>query len=665
MGDKMFFRLCQTVQDYGKYIPVGDDIFKHIDQNKPYYQSIYRYSEEQVKEAEVIVEVEKNGKKIKRPRGISGFTDVVTSKLVFDFDDEKNPENAQKDANTIVNRLLKKGFKEEDLGIFFSGGKGFHVEIETDTLLTPQQAKSIATSLAKGLKTFDSVVYNPARIFRVPFTKHNKTGFYKTRLTLSELRESSVQEVQEIAKDAYEPEGLQVVHLPEGLLALAEEKPKENVLDRLNKQTQDYITKAIDLSKKPSDLSNWKYALSQGLYQSGMKHNALVILAATYKGMGKSQEEAYYLLKASADMQSKRFKEERVEKERMWDIITHVYSEMWEGGTYSEDNFPQAIVDFLEECEIPRFADVEIDEDLVVDVDQGFDNFFEYATHIDENRLDTGIPSLDRLLKPQKGHLIGLLAGPGVGKTSLALELLSNTSKTDCKSFFGSYDMNSSILFQKLLQRETRMTDDEIYDIYRKGDTEQINKFKQILKKNYENVTFCFKVGQTIKDLKRTIAQREQVLGEKIGLVVVDYIELILSDKSDATQASAEAAQGLREIANSGKVVVVLLQPNKMSSKADEAPKTYNAAKGSSAIAQAVTSMMGCFRPGYDPEDPSMDKFFGVAILKNRMGPLGTCYFNWDGPTGRITEMEDIERQELQQFLEWKKQNNKDGDHGL
>ena len=247
----------------------------------------------------------------------------------------------------------------------------------------------------------------------------------------------------------------------------------------------------------------------------------------------------------------------------------------------------------------------------------------------------------------------------------MALELLSNTSKDGCQSFFGSYDMNSSILFQKLLQRETRLSDDEIYDIYRNNDQEQIGKFKNILKKHYSNVTFCFKVGQTISDLKRTIAQREQVLGEKIGLVVVDYIELILSDKSDATQASAEAAQGLREIANSGKVVVVLLQPNKMSSKADEAPKTYNAAKGSSAIAQAVTSMMGCFRPGYDPEDPTMDKFFGVAILKNRMGPLGTCYFNWHGPTGRITEMEDIERQELDQYLKWKADNRQDSDGGL
>jgi hypothetical protein len=653
-----FYRICEGVKDYGKYIPETDNIFNHIKQDKPFYQSIYLYSEDQVKKAKEQIEIEKNGKKYKRDRGISGITDVVTKKLVFDFD-SKDIEESKQDAIEIVNRLTNQGFKEEDLGIFFSGGKGFHIEVETDTLLTPFEAKSIATSLAKDLKTFDSVVYNASRVFRIPYTRHN-SGYYKTRLTFDELENNSVQEVLNIAKEAYEPEGLQEVHLPASLLSLAKKKEETKVHDIPPRSHEE-----LDLSKKPSDLSNWKYALSQGFYQQGSKHNALVILAATYKGMGKTQDEAYYLLKASAQLQANRFGEERVEKERMWDIISHVYSKLWEGGTYAEDNFPQAIVDYLTECEIPRFNDVEIDEDLVVDVDQGFDNFYDYATKIDENRLNFGIDSLDRLLKPQKGHLIGLLAGPGIGKTSMALELLSNTSKEGCQSFFGSYDMNSSILFQKLLQRETRLTDDEIYDIYRNNDQEQIGNFKQILKKHYSNVTFCFKVGQTIKDLKRTIAQREQVLGEKIGLVVVDYIELILSEKSDATQASAEAAQGLREIANSGKVVVVLLQPNKMSSKADEAPKTYNAAKGSSAIAQAVTSMMGCFRPGYDPEDPTMDKFFGVAILKNRMGPLGTCYFNWHGPTGRITEMEDIERQELDQYLKWKADNKQDIDGGL
>lgn len=662
----MYYRVCSTLQDYGKYIPENEDIYKHVKLDKPFYQSIYMYSQEQVDAAKEVVEVTKNNKKIKRPKGIVGVTDVVTKKLVWDFDSKlKDPneriKESQKDTQKLVERLMAEGIAEQNLGIYFSGGKGFHVEIETDSLINPKQFKKMTSHFAKDLKTYDSVVANPARIFRIAHTKHD-SGYFKTRLAKDELFSLEVQGILDIAKEMYEPERLGKIILPQSFFSYAEEiePKKENELE-----VNDNISiNSFSLKNKPDNISNWKYALSQGLYKSGQKHNARMILAATYRGLGKSKLEAYYLLKFAADAQAKIFNEEKTPKEIIWKDLEDVYCELWNGGTYSEDNFPEEIKEFLIELDIPRLSDVDFDENLVVDVAEGFDNFYDYAVNIDNNRLNFGIPELDRILKAQKGHLIGLLAGPGIGKTSMALELLSNTSKDGCHSFFGSFDMNSSIMFQKLLQRETRLTDDEIYDVYRRNDQEQIKKFKEILKKHYENVTFSFKVGDTIKGLKASIAKREQDLGEKIGLVVIDYIELILSDKSDATQASAEAAQGLREIANSGKTVVVLLQPNKMSSKADEAPKTYNAAKGSSAIAQAVTSMMGCFRPGYDPEHPENDKYFGVAILKNRMGPLGTVYFNWHGPTGRISSMEDIERQELQEFLELKKLN-KDDDGGL
>lgn len=655
---KMFYRLCETIKDYGKYIPVTDNLFDHIKQDKPFYQSIYQYSEEQVAKAKEVIEVEKNGKKIKRPRGISGITDVVTKKIIFDFDSE-NIEESQQDAVEIVKRLTKNGFKEEDLGIFFSGGKGFHVEVETDTLLTPYQAKSIAVNLAKGLKTFDSVVYNASRVFRVAYTKHN-SGYFKTRLSFDELENLTVQEVLDIAKDAYEPEGLQEVHLPASLLSLAEKK-EEKI-----QQNDGAVLDAFDPKRNPHGFSNWKNALFQGFFPPGQRSNALIILAATFQGKGFDQDETYAALKATIRKQSDRYDQDIFSKEEFYqNIVTQVFSSTWQGGTYAEDNFPESIKEHLEELGIPRFAQSMLESDLIVGVDEAMDRFYDYAIDIDKNRMEFGIPALDRLLKPQVGHFVGLLGPAGSGKTSLAIKLLSNMSKQDIKCYFGSYDMNSNILFQKLLQRETGLTDDQIYEVYKNKDIEQIEKFKTILKKHFSNVVFDFKVGSTIEGLKKSIARKEQELGEEVKLVVVDYIELIMSDKSDATAASAEAAQGLREIANAGKLVVVLLQPNKMSTKLDEAPKSYTAAKGSSAIAQAVTSMMGVFRPGYSPEDPSMDKFYGVAVLKNRMGPLGTVYFNWDGPRGRITEMEDIQAKELKEYLDWKKQVKGEEDGGL
>jgi len=657
-----FYRVCETVQDYGKYIPAEDSIFNHIKQGKPFYQSLYLYTEAQVAEATKIIEVEKGGKKFKRPRGISGFTDVVTKKIVFDFD-SKDINNSKQDAIEIVNRLTTNGFKEDDLGIFFSGGKGFHVEVETDTLLTPQQTKSIATNLAKDLKTFDSVVYNASRVFRVPYTKHNSSGYYKTRLTFEELENKTVKEILEIAEEAYEPEGLKEVQLPSSLLSLTEKK--EGKSENNVTTPTDHLDILDDLKRNPLGLSNWKNALYEGYFPQGQRSNALLILAATFKGKGFDAEAAYAALKSTIRKQAIRYDQDVFSKEEFFNnIVTQVFSSTWQGGTYAEDNFPEAIKEHLEELGIPRFAQSMLESDLIVGVDEAMDRFFDYATEIDKNRMEFGIPALDRLLKPQTGHFVGLLGPAGSGKTSLAIKLLSNMSKQNIKCYFGSYDMNSNILFQKLLQRETGLTDDQIYEVYKNKDIEQIEKFKVILKKHFGNVVFDFKVGSTIEGLKKSIARKEQELGEEVKLIVVDYIELIMSDKSDATAASAEAAQGLREIANAGKLVVVLLQPNKMSTKLDEAPKSYTAAKGSSAIAQAVTSMMGVFRPGYSPEDPSMDKFYGVAVLKNRMGPLGTVYFNWDGPRGKITEMEDIQARELKEFLDMKKAMKGDDDKG-
>lgn len=655
-----FYRLCETVQDYGKYISEDENIYKHIKQSKPYYQSIYMYSEDQVKKAQEIIEVKKNNKIVKRPRGIVGMTDVVTRKLVWDFDNE-DIGVSQKDAQKLVKRLSDEGLSDDSLGIYFSGGKGFHVEVETDSLMNPDQFKAITSRFAKDLKTYDSVVSNPARIFRIACTKHNKSGYYKTRLTAQELEGSTVDEILEIAKEMYEPEGVKVVSLPSSFFSKVEEKVVE-------KKVTDVSGVMVDrprLDSNPLGLSNWKNALYQGFFPQGQRSNSLLILTATLKGRGMDEEQSYYALKASIEAQANRYGQEKFSKEEFFqNIVTQVYASTWQGGTYSEENFPEELKAYFTELGVPRVSMSRLDEDLVVDVGQGLDRFYNYAIKIEENRMEFGIPELDVLLKPQVGHFVGLLGPAGSGKTSLALELLSSMSKKGIKCYFGSYDMNSNILFQKLLQRETGFTDDQIYEFYKNKDMVQIEKFKAILKKHYDNVTFDFKVGSTIEGLKRSISKKEQELGEPVKLVVVDYIELIMSDRSDATQASAEAAQGLREIANSGKLVVVLLQPNKMSTKLDEAPKSYTAAKGSSSIAQAVTSMMGVFRPGYSPEDPSNDKYYGIAVLKNRMGPLGTCYFNWDGPRGSITSMEDIQRQELAEFLAIKKVN-KENEGGL
>jgi DNA replication protein DnaC len=639
-GNKMYVRLCEGVTDYGNLIPTTENIYKYVnDQKKDYYVSVYSYNEEQKKQFE-----EKGT--------ISGITKVSTNKLVFDFDSNKI-EDSRKDALEVVNRLSKYGINNDNINIYFSGGKGFHLVLNTNYNFTPSQAKKAAIKIAKGLKTFDSVVYNSNRIFRLPYTKHPESGLYKVPLTLTELKTLSIDEIKTIAKDEYDPENEVKVDLTNDTInKLFNQKEHESA----DSATESTLLNDLDLTKRPKMLSPWKYAIEQGFFPPKQRSNALLILAATYKSLGYSKTKCYYALKAAADLQSSRFNQSKFDKKEIYsNIINQVYSNTWEGGTFAEDSFPEQLKDYLIEIGVPRIKEEDLHENFVVSIDRGFDTFGSYAENIDQNTMTFGIKDLDDILRVQVGHLIGILGSPGSGKTSTALTLLNNTSKQGIKSFFASYDMAGNILIQKLIQRQTRFSIDEIYDVYRNDNIEEKERFKKILTNNFGNVSFCFKAGQTVNELRDSIKQEEVRLGEEIKLVIVDYLELIRTRSNDPTQASAEAIQGLREIANEGKVVVCLLQPNKLSSTVSEPLLTYNAAKGSAAIAQAVTSMITCYREGYNPNNPETDKYFNINIVKNRLGPLGKADFNWDGPTGKISPLEDIQKQELAELRALKK----------
>lgn len=252
--------------------------------------------------------------------------------------------------------------------------------------------------------------------------------------------------------------------------------------------------------------------------------------------------------------------------------------------------------------------------------------------------------------------------------TSFAITAINNTSKVGKNSIVFSYDMAESVLFQKLIQRETGNNEDYIFNIIKravKGEEKAkylVKQWGDLIETNYKHTNFVFKSGQTIAEIKQTTMETELALGEPIPFIVIDYSELVLSQFSDPTQASAEVIQGVREIANEmNKCVLILLQPNKMNSTPNQPLLDYNCAKGSSAIAQAVTMMITAHRPGYSSTNPENDRFFSVNCVKNRMGALFSVDFSWDGPTGKITEIASSERDFLKQLREMEKEESGSG----
>jgi len=105
--------------------------------------------------------------------------------LYFDLDNG-NLEIATEEVTRLANHLLQY-VSEDALRIYFSGGKGFHVECEAIALNTgtsenlPEIFNFIAHDLAKELDitSMDFVVYDARRMWRAPNSQHQKSFLYK------------------------------------------------------------------------------------------------------------------------------------------------------------------------------------------------------------------------------------------------------------------------------------------------------------------------------------------------------------------------------------------------------------------------------------------------------------------------------------------------------
>lgn len=646
----MYHRFCVGLADKGKLIPANEDVYKYVKNlKKDHYLSLYMYNEDQKKQfyTEKDKINPKTGEVEKTISGAKSINDVITNKLVFDFDDKDNLESAQVDTNSLVSTLLSHGFGEDEINITFSGNKGFGVEVTTDQEFTPDEIKNVTKNLAGSLETFDPVIFNASRIIRIPFTRHQDSKLYKIPLPLSELQSISIEEILEIAKTEYEPEeNIIIAKVPDSVLTLKDKKNTERKREVNLEEASD-----LDLGRKPRWMSNWKFALQEGYFPGGSRNHSLMILAATYKSHGDSNIKAYYALKAAAELQSKRTGQERYDKEKIWtEIIAQIYDEGWNGGTYSEDHFSDVLVEYLESMGISR-GDAEVDDNALIEVSDVYNTFERFAENIEKNTIKTGIDELDKMCRITTSMLVGLLGCPGSGKTATTLNILENHSKQGETSIFFSLDMGKPLIYQKFVQKQTGKESDELFKIFVDKNEKEKEKIKYKINEAYKNVQMCFKTGCTVDKMKQYILDYERISGKKVRMIAVDYLEKLVGPFSDATANSGYNAAKLQELCNELELCcLLLLQPQKMAGDPSDPLLTYRRVKGASVIEQDCRVIISLFREGYHPQSYEEDQFITYAVLKNTMGTLGSVDCYWEGVTGDVLPIDDVGRVELKKL---------------
>lgn len=646
-----YVRLCKVVKEKGILVKKEELDAMPLDHNREYYEGVYYYNDEHFKQFNEIVLNPKTNKR--EPRGCSGIKDVFTDKIWFDFDNKENIESAKADAITTIDNMQTHGINPDHVEIYFSGNKGFGLVVNVDRELTTSDVYNVCVNKfatdkdGVTLKSLDSSLYDAPQIFRIPGTKHQTSGLYKVPLTYKQLKEFTVDEIKSRASNLdniVEDFSWKRCKLP----LFPKKENKSNVA--LNDEI-------LDLSTKPNDWKNCKWSILQGNFKSGERHNALLVLAATCKGMGFDIDTTYYMCKSAVKKQAKRTNQEDFSKDELYkDIIENsVFKDGWTGGTYSckKEGWLQKYCQSLGKSSCKHDT---IDRETPIKLYEAKDGFIDFVKNIEENTIKTGIEILDKTMPLTTGNNCLIVGAAGSGKTALMLEILENTSKGGILTVAASLDMHRNRFFEKTIYRVSNLTRDQVYSKIKNND---FNDLMDKVKDKYKNVWFYDRSGPTVDDLKAYIMKVQEIEGKKVKLVVVDYFERINADRSDETAASKEIAGKLQDLVNDFNIcLITMVQPNKFGIMGgpDQPIKNYTSIKGSSFLYQSARSIISIWRPFYTPETKELDKYMQMAILKNDLGELDLFNFNWHGRTGKITNMTEEQEDTLRRLLKEKEE---------
>ena len=247
--------------------------------------------------------------------------------------------------------------------------------------------------------------------------------------------------------------------------------------------------------------------------------------------------------------------------------------------------------------------------------------------------LSTGLPDLDRVtLGLNKGELILIAARPGMGKTSIALNMALHVALNlhETVAMF-SLEMSREQLVQRLLSRAAlvpsqnlltgQLSDQQWHDI-----TDAASALSATDIRIDDNPTL------TVSDMN---AQCRRV--PKLGLVVIDYLQLMQSAGSghswsneSRTQAVSDMSRMLKIMAKELNVPVICLSQLSRAneSRQDKRPMLSDL-RESGAIEQDADVVIGLYRDGYYNKESENPNLAEAIVLKNRKGQTGTVELLW------------------------------------
>lgn len=245
---------------------------------------------------------------------------------------------------------------------------------------------------------------------------------------------------------------------------------------------------------------------------------------------------------------------------------------------------------------------------------------------------DTLINSLNRLATPAPGDLVIIAARPGMGKTTLAVQLAENYAKQSLKVDFYSYEMSEQELNLRRLSSITGLDSQQIIT-----DDSNDRMILDGLEQIYQNPDFRIIKNETnAASIRANSMLRKQTVG--LDAIVIDYLGLMEHPGTNTKNDNiGDTTKALKRLAQELKIPVICLSQlsRAVESRACKIPVLAEL-RDSGNIEQDADIVFFVVRPSYygqeidDFGNPVTERSMIVVCAKNRHGQTGYTYLGAD-----------------------------------
>lgn len=243
--------------------------------------------------------------------------------------------------------------------------------------------------------------------------------------------------------------------------------------------------------------------------------------------------------------------------------------------------------------------------------------------------LTTGLIDLDNLTNGfHPTQLVIVAARPAVGKTAFALNIACSAAKSTKKNIaIFSLEMPAEQLIMRMISSLGQVDNKKLQTgRLENDDWRRINEAISQLADT--NIYFHDAGGVTASEIKAK-CRRLSTMGEGLGLVIIDYLQLIDSSSrysSSRQQEVSEISRSLKTMALELEVpVIALSQLSRNVEKREDKKPVLSDLRESGSIEQDADIVAALHAPDVEaPPDDNLPVPIQLIVLKHRNGPIST-----------------------------------------